>query len=105
MQRKFVLVTLLGIVPLLIPSANARDIELKPGQPLTAAAIGGATRIVLRGGTYFMPEPLVLTPTNSKLTIEAYPGEQPILSAGRRIENWRKEKFNGRDAFVADVPG
>jgi GH141 insertion domain len=105
MQTRFVLGVLFGILWSLSSSATARDIELKPDQPLTAAAIGDAKRIVLRGGTYFMPEPLVLTPANSKITIEAYAGEQPILSGGRRIENWRKEKFNGRDAFVADVPG
>ncbi len=108
MQGKSVLVVLLvlGIVPSLPSSANATgDIELKPGQPLTAAAIGDATKVVLRGGTYFMPEPLVLTPANSKLTMEAYPGERPILSGGRRIETWRKETFNGRDVFAADVPG
>jgi len=105
MHVRFVLGLLLGLVSFVTSFANARDIELKPGQPLTAAAIGDAQRVVLRGGTYLMPEPLVLTPANSKLTIEAYTGEQPILSGGRRIENWRKEKFVGRDVFVADVPG
>src|SRR4051812_27280437 len=104
MGEKLVLVCLLSVVPLITCSANARDIELKPDQPLTAAAIGDAKRVVLRGGTYVMTEPLVLTPANSGLTIEAYPGEQPIISGGRRIDGWRKNKFNARDVFVADVP-
>ncbi|MEA2734560.1 MAG: hypothetical protein QOE14_1011 [Humisphaera sp.] len=104
MHARFVLLSVvIGLLP--ISAADAREIELKPGQPLTAAGIGDAQKVVLRGGTYFMAEPLVLTPVNSKLIIEAHPGEQPILSGGRRIENWREDKFNDRDVFVADVPG
>jgi hypothetical protein len=101
MHARFVLLLLAAAASL----AYGRDVELKPGDPLTAAAIGDAKRVVLRGGTYIIAEPLVLTPANSGLTIEAHPGEQPVLSGGRRIEGWRKERFNDREVWAADVPG
>jgi hypothetical protein len=46
-----------------------------------------ASKVLLRGGTYFLNEPLVLTPEDSgsflaPIIYEAYPGERPILSAG-----------------------
>jgi hypothetical protein len=85
--------------------ARAREIELKPGDALTAATIGDAKRVILRGGTYPVTEPLVLTPAHSGLTIEAFAGERPVLSGGRRIEGWRKDRFNDRDVWAADVPG
>jgi len=101
MHARFVLL----LLTLAVSTAHARVIELKPGDPLTAAAIGDAKKVTLRGGTYLVTEPLVLTPANSGLTIEAHPGEQPIVSGGRRIEGWRKERFNDRDVWAADVPG
>ena len=85
--------------------AHGRDFEIKPGDPLTAAAIGDAKRVTLRDGMYVITEPLVLTPAHSGLTIEAHPGEQPIISGGRRIDGWRTERFKGRDVWAADVPG
>ena len=55
----------------------------------------GAARIVLRGGVYELPEPLVLTPLDSgtvdaPVSYEAYRGERPILSGGKRITGWRE---------------
>ncbi|HYW42003.1 MAG TPA: right-handed parallel beta-helix repeat-containing protein [Bryobacteraceae bacterium] len=46
--------------------------------------------VVLRGGVYWLPETLVLTAEDSGVTWEAYAGERPILSGGRRIANWKK---------------
>src|SRR5437879_4715712 len=52
--------------------------------------------ILMRGGTYSVVGPVVLTPEDSgsdadhPLTIAAYPNEYPVLSGGRRITGWSK---------------
>ena len=48
--------------------------------------------VLIRGGTYFLSEPFVLTAEDSDVTYAAYPKERPILSGGRRIEGWTKGK-------------
>ncbi len=65
---------------------------------------GGIT-VLVRGGTYFLPESLRFEPEDSgsedsPITYEAYPGETPIFSGGRSIGPWRSEG----ELFVADVP-
>ncbi|HLF91942.1 MAG TPA: right-handed parallel beta-helix repeat-containing protein [Planctomycetota bacterium] len=47
-------------------------------------------RVLLRGGTYFLPEPLVFKAEDSGATWEAAPGEKPVLSAGRPITGWKR---------------
>ena len=78
--------------------------ELTPRDRLTPASFSGASKVILHGGTYILTEPLVLGPEHSGLIIEAAPGETPILSGGRRIEGWHKDKLHGRDCWSADVP-
>ena len=48
------------------------------------ASRGGATpaRILLRGGTYYLDAPVVLTAADSGVSLEAAPGEAPVLSGG-----------------------
>ena len=53
----------------------------------------GAT-IILRGGTYELPATFTLTPDDAGLPGDpvvycAYPGEQPVISAGRRLTGWK----------------
>ena len=53
--------------------------------------------IRVRGGTYYLAEPLSLTPEDSgrpesPLVIEAHPGETPVLSAGVRLSGWRVDR-------------
>jgi hypothetical protein len=62
--------------------------------------------ILVRGGSYFLGEPLVFTPEDSgtaecPITIAAYENEKPIISGGRRITNWRKVK---NDLWSAELP-
>lgn len=58
--------------------------------------------IFVRGGVYALSEPITLLPQDSgidstrPLTIQAYGGERPVISGGRRITGWRK---------VEDKPG
>jgi len=61
--------------------------------------------IRLPGGVRVQSEPLVLEPQDSFVTWEAMPGQDPVISGGRRIEKWRKATLNGRDCWAADVPG
>lgn len=41
--------------------------------------------LVLREGTYFLDETLILDERDSGLTIEAYEWEQPVLSGGDEL--------------------
>ncbi len=87
--------------------ARARDAAraLRPG--------GGPPRpieILVRGGTYFLAEPFVLTPEDSgtaeaPLTISTYPRERAILSGGVRISGFHETEVNGRRVWSSDVPG
>ena len=77
-------------------------------------------RVTLRGGTHFLRKPLVLGPRDSgaravvhqwrverpevPVTYAAHPGEEPIVSGGRRIAGWREERLQGRPVWVADLP-
>ncbi|OGV63425.1 MAG: hypothetical protein A3K19_30750 [Lentisphaerae bacterium RIFOXYB12_FULL_65_16] len=69
--------------------------------------------VLLRGGVYRLAAPLVFTAADSgtkdvPITYEAYPGEQPVLSGGRRINGWQRDsstqskaKCNGKLWSVA----
>jgi hypothetical protein len=52
--------------------------------------IGESRRIVLRGGSYWNVA-VVLGPKDSGLTIEADPGETPVLHGGQRLTGWVKD--------------
>lgn len=79
-------------------------------------AIQGGIHIWLTGGTYNLYEPVFIRPedagtADSPTTIEAMPGEQPVLSGGVRISDWKKAgAVPGLPAvakgkvWVADVP-
>ena len=89
--------------PLATPAA-ARDAvrKLRAGGTLK----GGAT-VQLRGGTYYLAEPLVLAPEDSgaetaPLVIEAYPGEKPVLSGGRRLDKERDFNLYSMGPNVTD---
>ena len=65
--------------------------------------------IILRGGTYFLPQPIVLTAEDSgtgefPVTYMAYSNEKPIISAGRPVRGWGKVEVNGREMWAAMVP-
>ncbi len=55
-----------------------------------------AITVQIRGGRYELVQPIVLRPEDSgsdkqrPFTIEAYPGETPMLSGGRRISGFRE---------------
>ncbi|MGQ9729641.1 MAG: right-handed parallel beta-helix repeat-containing protein [Candidatus Zipacnadales bacterium] len=55
-----------------------------------AGAATGSATVLLRGGVYWMPEPLVLEPRDSHITFAAYGEERPVLSGGQRINGWHR---------------
>ncbi len=63
--------------------------------------------VLVRGGTYYLNEPLVLGPQDSgtadaPVIYQAQPGEEVVLSGGRPITGWRRHDEG--ELFVADVP-
>lgn len=78
----------------------------------------GSVTVLLRGGTYYLRQPLVFTPADggalapgksaaeatATVTYAAYPGEQPVLSGGVRLTGWQKTVVNGHRAWVTVVP-
>lgn len=50
-----------------------------------ARGAGAPAAIVLRGGTFFLPATLELGPSDAGLSITAFPGEVPVLSAGASL--------------------
>jgi len=62
---------------------------------LRTSGAKGPMTILVRGGTYRLDEPIVLTPEDSgtpagPLTIAGYPGELPVLSGGQPITGWTR---------------
>lgn len=62
---------------------------------LNDSAVSQGIRIILRGGTYFLSEPVFIRPedagTPGHITIiMAAPGETSVLSGGIRITGWKK---------------
>jgi parallel beta-helix repeat protein len=60
--------------------------------------------IWVRGGTYFLPEPVVLKPEHSHLTLGRWQGEKPVLSGGRPVTGWHEAEVAGRKLWAADLP-
>jgi hypothetical protein len=60
--------------------------------------------IWLRGGTYFVNAPVVLTPEDSRLVLSAAPNERPVLSGGRPISGWKPVTVGGRNLWAAEIP-
>lgn len=83
---------------------------LAAAQQLVRAAMPkgapGPLKVVIRGGTYLLNEPLRFGPQDSgsaacPVIYIAMKGEQPVFSGGRAITGWRKGEGN---LWIADVP-
>lgn len=66
-------------------------------------------RILIRGGTYYLAKPISFGPADSgsngaPVIYASAPGEQAILSGGRRLGNGRWGEANGRRAWIVDIP-
>lgn len=66
---------------------------------------GKEYKIILREGIYFVYDPIEITPADRfTLSIEAYPGEKPVISAGKKITGWKKGKVNGKNCWKVNLP-
>ncbi len=84
---------------------------------LNDPSIFNGIHIILKGGRYQLKEPVFIRPEDgatviSPTTIEAAPNEQPVLSGGIIINNWKKVTTTVQglaanakgNVWVADVP-
>jgi len=62
---------------------------------------GSSVEVVLRGGTYRVAEPLVLTSADAHVTWRAEKGAKPVITGGRRVTDWTK---NADGTWSASVP-
>jgi parallel beta-helix repeat protein len=77
------------------------------------AAEGGLQQPVtvsIRGGTYFLREPIILTPEDSgtagcPVTYAAYHKEPVVISGGRRVTDWKQVTVEGKQLWAAQIPG
>jgi parallel beta-helix repeat protein len=63
--------------------------------------------VMIRAGKYFLEDPVVFSREDSgtrqyPITYQAYVGERPVLSGGRRVSGWKS--YRG-DILMADLPG
>ena len=68
----------------------------------------GPIHVYLRGGTYFLRQPLTLDPEDSgtpqaPVAWSCYQHERPVLSGGQLLTGWSKTKINGREAWMAKL--
>ena len=69
-----------------------------------AGELSGPATVLLRGGRYPIKKTIKFTPSDSwPTTYRAYPGEQPILDGGVKIDGWRAETRNGVEMWVTEV--
>ncbi|MBV9851184.1 MAG: right-handed parallel beta-helix repeat-containing protein [Armatimonadetes bacterium] len=67
--------------------------------------VSGPATVSVRGGTYFLTEPLAFAPQDSETIYAAYRNERPVISGGRRITGWRQEANGLWSAPIADAQG
>ena len=68
------------------------------------AASRASKTVVLRGGTHYVQEPVLLTRKHSGLRVVAYPGEAPKVSGGVELDvAWKRVKGSDVNLYVSDV--
>ena len=94
-----------ALLCLAAPLLHPEVLQVSPGGPLATLEAardkirslrrGGARgpfTVQLRRGTYYLTAPLVLTPEDSGVVYEAFPGERAVISGGRIVRNWIRGK-------------
>lgn len=66
-------------------------------------------KIMLRGGTHFLPQPLIFESEDSgsisqPIVYQSYHRERAIISGGQLITGWRRETVNGIKMWTAQLP-
>ena len=87
---------------------HARDAARIASHGASGKVVRSVT-VVIRGGTYWLQQPLILGPSDSgtaefPIIYTAYPHEKPVLSAGRPIRGWGLGELNGHKVWTARIP-
>jgi hypothetical protein len=66
-------------------------------------------QVMLRGGTYFLSEPVLFEPEDSgsvqqPIIYQSYPGETAIISGGKVITGWQQETVNNLSMWTVKLP-
>lgn len=90
---------------LLAAGLSAQTVTVSPDGPVRTLAdardaaraqrqrgITGTITITIRAGTYYLPETLVLGPEDSDTLWQAAEHEHPVISGGRVIGGWQRDK-------------
>jgi hypothetical protein len=88
------------------PLASVSSAQQKVRALLADGGRGKAIVVAIRGGNYFLDEPLQFTPEDSgtedaPVVYQAYADERPVLSGGRLMTGWKVDE-NGRWNVVLD---
>ncbi|MGL5873060.1 MAG: hypothetical protein ACRC2R_11970 [Xenococcaceae cyanobacterium] len=83
---------------------KARD-AIRELKHLQGGILKQPVTVLVRGGTYFLAEPLAFTSedsgtADSPIAYKAYPNEKPVISGGRLITDWQQQG----DLWVANLP-
>lgn len=78
-----------------LATVNAALRMAREWRRLNDSRIQGGIRIIVKGGIYYLNEPIFIRPEDagtpgSPTTIEAAPGETPVISGGRSVTGWQK---------------
>jgi hypothetical protein len=100
------------LATILMAQRQARELRR-----LNDPTIKGGIQIILKGGNYQLEEPLLFRPEDSgtdesPTIIKAAPGEEPVISGGIPVKNWKKlsgsiaglPKAASGKIWVADIP-
>lgn len=69
----------------------------------TRANVASSVVVSVRGGRYFLDQPLTFTPEDSGVVYMSYPGEEATISGGRKITNWKRSEGKLWEANVKNV--
>ena len=87
---------------------GTKDAPFSDIQAAIELAVSRASKtVVLRGGTYYLPKTLQVEPRHSGISIQAFPGESPVVSGGRSLDvKWCPVDVKGKkNIYVADLSG
>jgi parallel beta-helix repeat protein len=94
-QAQVITVSSTGPINTLVEARDAARAERRAGRR-------GPITVMVRAGTYYLPETLELGPEDSDTTWQAPHGEHPIISGGRIVSGWTK---GSGSVWTADAPG
>jgi hypothetical protein len=61
--------------------------------------------IIMRSGVYTIDKPIEISEKDQfGISFEAYPGEKPVISAGKKITGWKSGKVNGKACWKVNLP-